>query len=137
MSIDADKKYLLNRMNSVAKKTALGDILDAATGGGTMSNDDALVGRNAGDDADIELIKADSSNSVVVGQAGNSNIISDDTEILGDLVAENANLSGDLDVVGAITCASIDPANGFASGEFEDANGLVITVVNGIITNIV
>lgn len=34
MSIPTDKKYLLNRMNSVARKTGLGDLIDAAGGGG-------------------------------------------------------------------------------------------------------
>lgn len=35
MAIDSDDKYLLNRMNSVAFKTKLGDLIDAASGGGS------------------------------------------------------------------------------------------------------
>jgi hypothetical protein len=44
MAIDQEDKYLLNRMNGIARKTGLGDLIDAASGGGGGVDTLAAVG---------------------------------------------------------------------------------------------
>jgi predicted RecA/RadA family phage recombinase len=48
------------------------EVLSSAAGGGTsLDNDEYLVGRNAADDGDVDLIKADASNRIQIAQSGN------------------------------------------------------------------
>lgn len=67
MGITADQKYLLNKMNSIAKKVALGDLIEAAEGVSSqaLANGKILVG-----DGDGKAAAVTPSGDVTITNAG-------------------------------------------------------------------
>jgi hypothetical protein len=75
-----------------------------------LDNDQFLLGRNAADDDDVELIKADASDNVQIGSAANASTINliSSTNITGDL----GLTGGDVDITGSIALSGLLQANG-------------------------